>query len=114
MKKPRILVIEDDKDIYVGSVGHDAEADVLQVFYDLDKGLVKDFIPSFAVGRDPLGIGLEEQVISRSDIVRLGANEVRLLKDLQDQTGFHRGHTISEIYREFNPLEEYGLRYSEG
>ena len=101
--------IEDDKNIYVGSLGDNAEIDVLEVFRDLDNGIVKDFLPELVVGRDPFGIGLEKRVIAPTDLVRLARGEVRLFPGLQTETGWHRGHTIRRMYRTFDPLQEYGF-----
>ena len=110
VRKKKNDEIRDDNVIYVGSVGHDAETRVLQAFKDLDKGLVKDFVPGFTVGREPFGISLEGKLITLRDIIRLADNEVRLAEGLQDQVSVHRGHVISEIHREFHPLEEYCLK----
>ena len=109
IRKKKDGKIENDEEIYLGSVGHNAEFDVLQMFKDLDEGLVKDLIPEFVVGREPFGIGLEGQ-LTLKNIVELSKNRVILSNGLQNQVGVHRGHTISEIYREFHPLEEFGLK----
>lgn len=90
-------------------VGYDSKRNPLEILFQVLNGEeINGFVPQFIVGKEVLGIGLgESEDSSLLKLVSIGVGKIKMRGFIDKDFCIHIGHSISEIYREVDPIREY-------